>query len=173
MKLFVEIRGKRHWIDLPESGLVEKVVIDGSEVSFYREKLFFDGEMLIMLNNQPHRINIQPSGEELKIIVDGSDYTATITDERTETINALIGNRASKQKRAGDIKAPMPGLVVKILVEEGERIKRGRGLILVEAMKMENEIKAPVDGVVDQIKVEAGKTVDKNQLLLVIKGEED
>ena len=173
LKLSVEIRGKRHWIELPESGPVDKVVIDGTEVSFDKENLFADGEMMILVNNRPYRTGVRQSGEELKVMVDGTDYTTVVSDERTESINALIGNRASKRKKAGDIRAPMPGLVVKMLVKEGEKVKRGKGLILVEAMKMENEIKAPVDGVVDKIKVEAGKTVDKNQLLLVIKGDDD
>lgn len=173
LRLLVEIQGKKHWIDLPESGPVDKVLIDGDVITFNKEDLLTGSEMRILLNNHPYRAEVLQSGEELKVVVDGVNYNANISDERTESINALMGSKASVRKRAGDIRAPMPGLVVKLLVEEGDKIKRGDGLILVEAMKMENEIKSPIDGVVDQVKVEAGKTVDKNQLLLVIKSDDD
>ena len=68
--------------------------------------------------------------------------------------------------KLNEIKAPMPGLVVRITVEEGAEVKKGDSLLVLEAMKMENVIKAPGDAVVGKIKVNAGQAVEKNQLLI-------
>lgn len=68
----------------------------------------------------------------------------------------------------GRIKAPIPGLITAILVEEGQRVKIGRPLLILEAMKMENEIRAPVSGVVQHINVAPGQTVARQELLIEI-----
>ena len=65
-----------------------------------------------------------------------------------------------------DIKAPMPGLILDVQVKEGEEVKEGDYLLVLEAMKMENTLTAPRDGVVKSISVKKGETVDKNQLLI-------
>lgn len=67
-----------------------------------------------------------------------------------------------------EIKAPMPGLVVKIEVSEGQTVSKGQGLIILEAMKMENEIKAPISGMVTKISVVEKQNVEKNSVLMVI-----
>ena len=89
----------------------------------------------------------------------------------------VVDPLAMKRKRSEDetggsglVKALMPGRVVRILVNPGESVKKGAGLLILEAMKMENEIQAPVDGVVDQIFVSAGSTVEGGADLLHISG---
>jgi biotin carboxyl carrier protein len=81
--------------------------------------------------------------------------------------------RAANAGAAGDaataeIKTAMPGKVVRILTAVGEEIKRGEGVIIVEAMKMQNEMKAPKDGIVKEIRVEEGATVNAGDVLAVI-----
>ena len=66
------------------------------------------------------------------------------------------------------ILAPMPGLVLKVEVEVGQAVRAGQGVVVVEAMKMENELKAPADGVVASIAVQPGQTVDKGATLIVL-----
>jgi pyruvate carboxylase subunit B len=82
-------------------------------------------------------------------------------------LKSLISSE-QKQEQAQEIKAAMPGLVVKVEVKEGDRVRSGSGLIVVEAMKMENELRAPRQGVVKQVFVKKGMTVDQGQTLLVI-----
>ena len=66
------------------------------------------------------------------------------------------------------VTAPMPGKILRILVNEGEKVKVGQGLLVLEAMKMENEIPSPMDGVVKRILVKEGETVDTGQALIEI-----
>jgi biotin carboxyl carrier protein len=75
-----------------------------------------------------------------------------------------LSNLAANSKK--DIKAPMPGLILNIMVEEGKEVKKGDPLLILEAMKMENVIKSPSDGVVKSIKTQKGKSVEKNQILI-------
>jgi biotin carboxyl carrier protein len=90
-----------------------------------------------------------------------------VQDERTRHIQSLVG--AGKiQKGGGAVKAPMPGLVVKVLVEPGAAVSAGQGLVVLEAMKMENEIGAPRAGRVAEIAVHTGQTVESGARLLIL-----
>ena len=86
-------------------------------------------------------------------------------EERALAIRAL-GARGGKAAVAGAIIAPMPGLVVRVLVTEGERVEAGTGLIVIEAMKMENELKAPAAGVVKRVLAGPGAGVEKGAVLM-------
>lgn len=79
-----------------------------------------------------------------------------------EKMGLSLGNAQA----ANDIKAPMPGLILDVNVSEGDEVKEGDYLLVLEAMKMENALTAPRDGVVKSISVEKGQTVEKNQLLV-------
>lgn len=97
-------------------------------------------------------------------------YKGQIFVIKTSTI--LIDNNLKnidKVKSDHIIKSPMPGLISKILVNVGDKVSKGTGLLKIEAMKMENEIKSPVNGIVEVIKVSPGIVVEKNTPLVVIK----
>jgi biotin carboxyl carrier protein len=89
-----------------------------------------------------------------------------ISDEKTERLKQLTRS-AKTDIRGGTLKAPMPGLVLKIEVEIGQHVEKGDGLIIIEAMKMENELKAHAPAVIKDIKVKSGQPVEKNQVLIV------
>ena len=72
----------------------------------------------------------------------------------------------NNKKRLKDLKAPMPGLVLDIMVKEGEEVTEGQELIVLEAMKMENAIKSPQDGIIDKIQIDKQDKIDKNHTLL-------
>jgi biotin carboxyl carrier protein len=77
-----------------------------------------------------------------------------------------MGIDSAGGKKVNDIKAPMPGMVLKVMVENGQQIQKGDALIVLEAMKMENILKAPSDGVIKKIHIVKGDKVEKNQVLL-------
>ena len=81
-------------------------------------------------------------------------------------MRSLIGQH--KPKSGGEVKAPIPGLVTKILLGEGDTVTHGQGVMILEAMKMENEIKSPVDGKIKKLNVKPGHNVEKGQPLFEI-----
>lgn len=104
-------------------------------------------------------------GKRLTISVNGNVYEAEISDPFDQLVNKMGLSLASHHK-IDAVRAPMPGLVLQLLVSPGEEVKKGDALIILEAMKMENVIKAPADGVVGLITVLKGQPVDKGQILI-------
>ena len=106
-------------------------------------------------------------GESTVLYVNGGPYEL-IVDDRRSLLKKNLMRVGATSAQGQVIRAPMPGKVVKIEVEVGAHVLPGTGLIVLEAMKMENEIKASARGTVDSIHVEAGKAVEKGELLLSI-----
>lgn len=100
-----------------------------------------------------------------KIKVNNNVYTVQLKDRYDELLHAL-GMDAMLNNKVNDLKAPMPGLVLNVLVEEGAEIKKGDNLVVLEAMKMENILKATTDAKVKKIKVNIGDRVEKNSVLI-------
>ena len=95
---------------------------------------------------------------------------ATVTDERAEAVRTMLG-RAATPAAGGVLTAPMPGLVLRVMVGEGQQVEAGAPLVVVEAMKMENELRAAAAGVVRRIHVSAGDAVEKGAHLVEIEAE--
>ncbi len=98
--------------------------------------------------------------------INSNRYSMCITDQFDELLHQLGMDNLNSLK-ISDIKAPMPGMVLKILVSEGEEVKKGGNLLVLEAMKMENIIKSPADVIIKSIKVKPSDKVEKNQVMFV------
>lgn len=103
--------------------------------------------------------------KKLTLSVNGNIYQAEISDPYDQLVNQM-GLLLDNMHKVDAVKAPMPGLILQILVEPGDEVKQGDGLLILEAMKMENVIKSPGDGTVAQIPVQKGQAVDKGQVLV-------
>lgn len=97
--------------------------------------------------------------------VNGNKYTLQVKDKFDELLKSL-GLDSLNASKVNEIKAPMPGLVLDVRVNEGETVKKGDPIIVLEAMKMENIIKSPTDGTIKKIAVKKGIAVEKNQVLV-------
>lgn len=106
-----------------------------------------------------------PEEKKLVVKVNNTNYTLDIKDKYDDLLHSL-GLDNLTTKKVNDIKAPMPGMVLNILVSEGQEVKKGDALIVLEAMKMENILKSPTDGVIKKIAINKGIAVEKNQLLI-------
>lgn len=104
------------------------------------------------------------------ISTEGRALEVEVLDQRTRHIRDLSGPAAG-QSGGGVLKAPMPGLVVRVQVEPGQQVAAGAPLVVLEAMKMENQLKAPAAGVVGEVRVSAGATVEKGQVLVTLRAE--
>lgn len=125
-------------------------------------------EYHLLLNNKSYNILLVKADyaeKKLTVKVNGKKYTLDVKDKYDELLHNLgLDNIASK--KINDIKAPMPGMVLNILVGEGQAVKKGDSLLVLEAMKMENVLKSPTDGVIKKVVATKGNAVEKNQLLI-------
>jgi biotin carboxyl carrier protein len=135
-----------------------------------------NGDMIRINGNQYHLIHnsrsynlevIKLSKEEKTIVlkVNSVKFTLQLKDKYDELLHTL-GLDNLNVKKVNEIKAPMPGMVLNVLVAEGDTVKKGDPLIVLEAMKMENILKSPTDGTVKKISAIKGNAVEKNQLLI-------
>ena len=111
-------------------------------------------------------IAFDKAAKTCSVRVNSNIYTMALTDQFDELLHKLGMDNLNAQK-ISELKAPMPGLVLKVLVKEGEEVKKGSNLLILEAMKMENIIKSPGDVVVKSIKVNPSDKVEKNQVMIV------
>lgn len=133
---------------------------DLKQVGPYSYHILYKGESL---NIEVLQSDVKTKTHQLKI--NGKTISVKLEDKYDELLKKLGMDAASSQK-IGDLKAPMPGLVVNIPVSEGDVIKKGDVLLILEAMKMENALKAVADATVKKIVVKTGQAVDKNQILI-------
>lgn len=106
-----------------------------------------------------------PAEKNFTLRVNGNKYQLDIKDKYDELLKSLGFDNLNANK-INEVKAPMPGLVLDIRVNEGDVIKKGDPVLVLEAMKMENIIKSPVDGTIKKISVKKGLAVEKNQVLV-------
>lgn len=126
------------------------------------------GEFHLLLNNKSYNFNIVKADfaeKKLVLKVNGKKFNVDVKDKFDELLHNL-GMDSVASKKVNDIKAPMPGMVLNILVGEGQAVKKGDSLLVLEAMKMENILKSPADGIIKKVIASKGTAVEKNQLLI-------
>ncbi|MFZ4612240.1 MAG: acetyl-CoA carboxylase biotin carboxyl carrier protein subunit [Bacteroidia bacterium] len=122
----------------------------------------------ILLNNKSYNaeiVDMNVQEKTFKIKVNGTIYETELKDKMDFLLQSM-GLDTLNSKKINEIKAPMPGMVLDIKVNEGSTVKKGDVLIVLEAMKMENNLKSPSDGIVKKIVAKKGTAVEKNQLLI-------
>lgn len=164
MRYHVTLAGRTVEVDLSGS----TPVVDGVPVQVDFAHLPGTPLRSLVVDGRSHTLSAAPDERRGRwhITLDGERFAADAVDERTRAIREMTGGAAEAVDRT--VTAPMPGLVVKIEVEEGQTVRAGQGVVVVEAMKMENELKAPTDGVVARIHVEPRQTVEKGTVLITL-----
>ena len=106
-----------------------------------------------------------PKKKRLHLSTEGQEFEVNIKDEQDLLLEKL-GISSKTDQRLVNLKAPMPGKVVDVMVSEGETVEKGHALVILEAMKMENLIKASADATIKAIKIKQGDAVEKNQIMI-------
>ncbi len=169
MKYFVRIDGKKQEIEIPDSEGKGDILIDKVSTQVEYRILEDLSGVDLHIDNRPFHVDFQEENGHLQLQVEGKDFNIEVLNEREESISRIIGHKASKKSNLGEIRAPMPGLIIKINVENGSKVEKGSSLLIVEAMKMENEIPSPIAGTVINIYVSKGDAVKKGQMLISLK----
>ena len=149
----VELDGDRVIVDGSDAGHAELVALPGTQV----RHLLLDGRSVTIVAGR--------SDDAWSLHVDGWPVRAEVIDERTRAIRAMTG-RAAGPQGPKPVRAPMPGMIVRTEVKVGDRVRAGQGVVVMEAMKMENELKAEADGVVARVVIEPGQAVEKGAVLV-------
>ena len=144
----------------------EGVRIDGEPVAVGGPESVGPSLYSFLVGGASHTVVAERSGPGVwNLQLRGRRARVEVVDDRTRAMRDMAST-GSAVKGPSPVRAPMPGLVVKVEVEEGEWVEEGGGLLVVEAMKMENSLTAPVGGRVGTIHVVAGQTVEKDEILI-------
>lgn len=142
-------------------------ILDGQEILLDILKIK-DGSYHIIQNFISYNVEINSLNHDEKVFtfsINGNHYSVQIKDQYDELLQRL-GMDSVNSKKINELKAPMPGLVTGIHIEEGQKIMKGDVLLTLEAMKMENTLKAAADAQVKKIVVKKGSAVEKNEILI-------
>jgi pyruvate carboxylase subunit B len=163
VKYFVRIDGHDHEVLLDGQG----VHLDGEDVAAQVAPIDGTPVRMVTIGDEVHRVVVRPgtSRGEYTLWLDGYRFDVEALDERTRAIRELSGGSAGPVGPA-PLKAPMPGLIVRIHVQVGDQVQAGQGLVVMEAMKMENELRATAAGRVKAVVVATGTAVEKGALLI-------
>ncbi|WP_421763158.1 acetyl-CoA carboxylase biotin carboxyl carrier protein subunit [Ekhidna sp.] len=151
-----------------------KINLEKKKDEIYLNDQLFDGEIVRISNssfkvfkaNKIYRVDVVESeGKEMKLKINDQLVEVSVTDHIDQILDKLGMNMAASTI-VKDIKAPMPGSILNILVSEGDEVQQGDKLLVLEAMKMENVIKAPGEGKVSKVHIREKGNVEKNQVLI-------
>lgn len=161
MKLIAELNDEKNEIELTRDGEKVSAKISGREYQLEASEVE-PNVYLLKHENKIYQIYVAPNG-----IVNLGNYQFEI---KLSDPKRLRGSNSSGAEADGasQIKTAMPGKIVRILVEQGAEIKKGDGVIIVEAMKMQNEMKSPKDGIVKEIRFAEGATVNAGDIMAVV-----
>ncbi len=162
MKFEIHISGKTREVELERNGESWHISLDGQPVEADAVEIA-PNTMSILLGGQSHEIRIMPLTDGTLELQSGlAEFTAEVIDPR-----AWRGRRHGVLEAEGrqQVLAPMPGKVIRLLVKAGDRVEAGQGLLVVEAMKMQNEIRSPKSGTVERLLAKEGQPVNAGEVL--------
>jgi biotin carboxyl carrier protein len=167
IKLKAEINGRQHELQVSRDGRLVSAAVDEHSYSLEVTNPVA-GEFLLRNGTSVFHCRVQAAGKQVRVFnvnLRGNTYEVEIVDpKRLRGLQSSGGH----DHRLAQIIAPMPGKVVRLLVEVGAHVEAGAGIVVVEAMKMQNEMKSPKAGVVISLSVIAGATVNAGDVLAEI-----
>jgi biotin carboxyl carrier protein len=162
MTVWVLRNGERHRIDLPSTPAKgpQEYTVNGER--FHAEaRVLAPGVISLVVAGRQYRCVLDGDS----VLIDGRRYAFEVDDPRSLAGRRRAGGAASGPR---PVKSPMPGRVVRLLVEPGDEVDEHQGVVVIEAMKMQNELKAPKAGHIASIAVAAGDTVGAGDVLVVV-----
>jgi biotin carboxyl carrier protein len=148
-------------------------ILDDHHIRFGGEVLEADfsavsGQSLysLILNGESYEGYVYPDEESWQVLLIGREYRVRVLDEREKRLHSLT--QTTPQEGEYVLKAPMPGSIAAVLVEEGQRVQAGQILLILESMKMQNEMRTPHPGIITKMRVKENDVVEQKQVLLTV-----
>jgi len=164
MKYITTVGEKQFLVEIIDD---RHVSVDGKVYEVDFESVSGQPVYSLIVDGKSHESYVAQVDDIWQVLMRGRLYPVTVEDEREKRLRAAAGGGVAETGEF-HLKAPMPGLVVTIPVVEGQEVKKGQVLLILESMKMQNELKSPRDGKVNRIKVKAGESVEQRQTLLSV-----
>jgi biotin carboxyl carrier protein len=165
VKYFISVNGRPHEVDVVERLGELRVAVDGQPMELSYEEVDALGQVALIANKKSYAVSIEGDANKVSAVIAGHLYAVEIEDERERAAHAA---ERAQSKGGGVLKAVMPGIVVKLLVKEGDQVEQGTPLLILEAMKMQNEITSPAAGTVKSIYVREREAVASGAKLATI-----
>jgi biotin carboxyl carrier protein len=164
VKYITTIDGKEIEIEIIDE---RHIAVDGKPLEVDFESVNGQPVFSLLADGRSFEAYVYPTEDEWQVLLQGRLYPVQVEDEREKRLRAAAGG-AVAERGEYHLKAPMPGMVVSIPVEDGQKVEKGQVLIILESMKMQNELKSPRSGTVGRVRVNAGDSVEQRQTLLSV-----
>ena len=164
MKLEIELDGKTRTVELTRIGERTQCILDGRPVEADVVEVS-PAVYSILIDGQSFEARVESAAAGLRVIVGGHEYAAAIRDPRQWRRHRGAAVEAEGRQQAI---APMPGKVVRVLVKAGDAVEAGQGLVVIEAMKMQNEVRSPKRGTIERLLVSEGQTINAGEVLAIV-----
>ena len=164
MKYLTTVGDKTFTIEINDD---RHIVVDGKTYVVDLEAMSSQSLYSLLLDSHSFESFIDEAEEGWRVLLRGDLYDVKVVDERAARLAKSAGGVAAQ---SGDyhLKAPMPGVIVSVPVAEGQAVKKGDILVILESMKMQNELKSPREGRVARIKAKSGDNVEQSQILVTV-----
>lgn len=164
MKYIAAVEGREYDIGLEEAGVVS---VGDARHTVDLQSIDGGFHYSLLLGAISYEVFVEQCDDVCFVTIEGHRYRVEVEDERLRRSGAPI-SLAIEEPGDSVVTSPMPGIVVAVLVQEGERVRTGQGLAILEAMKMENEIRAPRSGIIEKVGVSPGQRVRQDDELVRI-----
>ena len=151
-------------MELTRAGGRVRCAVDGRELQADAVEVA-PGVYSILMEGESLEVRVEPSGGVLRVNVGDREYKATVRDPRQWRRR---GAGALEAEGRQQVLAPMPGKIVRVLVKQGDKVAAGQGLLVIEAMKMQNEVKSPKSGMIERMPVNEGQAVNAGESLAIV-----
>ena len=164
MKYITTVEDKQYLVEVIDE---KHVSVDGKLYNVDFESVSGQPVFSLIVDGKSHEAYVQEGDDNWQVLMRGRLYPVKVEDEREKRLRAAGGGGVAETGEY-HLKAPMPGLVVAVPVVEGQEVKKGQVLLILESMKMQNELKSPRDGKISRIRVKPGESVEQRQALLSV-----
>jgi biotin carboxyl carrier protein len=164
MKYVSNVNGVEYLIEIVDE---HHIIVNGRKLTVDFNSISGQPVYSLLVDGKSFEGFVYPGETEWEVLLMGRQFPVAVEDEREKRLRAAAGGSVSE---AGEyhLRAPMPGMVVSIPVEEGQAIEKGDVLLILESMKMQNELKSPRAGTVGRVRVKTGESVEQRQTLLSV-----